>query len=264
MNNSTLAEKRILVVEDNSINQMLVRHNLSKSGAIVDIANNGTHALSFIESNTYDVILMDLFMPELDGYQTTKIIREELHLSLPIIAMTALGIKGEIEKCYSLGMNGYVAKPFTVESLNAEIIRVLQAPTTVEEVNKHLKLGDSELHIDLNFLQQLAAGDNQYMKAMIKLFVENTPITLDSLYRAIARNDWHQVFKLAHFLKSSLSVIKIKEMYNLILLIEQMATNEKNAALANNIIDQLATLYAKAELLLQKANLDRATVKQVA
>jgi CheY-like chemotaxis protein len=97
MNTSSLAGKNILVVEDNAINQMLVRHSLSKSGATIDIANNGNYALTFIESNTYDIILMDLFMPELDGYQTTQIIRKELHLNIPIVAMTTLPLEAKLK-----------------------------------------------------------------------------------------------------------------------------------------------------------------------
>jgi CheY-like chemotaxis protein len=263
MNSSILTGKKILVVEDNSINQMLVRHSLSKSGFIVDVANNGSHALTFIESNKYDVILMDLFMPELDGYQTTKIIRDELHLSLPIIAMTALAIKGEIEKCMDLGMNGYVSKPFTTESLCNELVRVLQTPLA-EKVQKPLPFASIDIQIDLSFLQELAAGDEQYTKAMIALFVENIPTTLKNLTQAVANNQWQQVAKLAHYLKSSLSVIKIKEMYNLSIVLEDMAKTEKNYINANSIIHQLNTLYAKAEFLLQKDNLDAVTVKQIA
>lgn len=264
MNHTILANKRILVVEDNSINQMLVRHTLLKSGAFVEIANNGTHALTFIEKNTYDIILMDLFMPELDGYQTTKIIREELHMNIPIVAMTALAIKGEEEKCFALGMNGYVSKPFTFDSLCNELIRVLNLMPTTLTTQSQQQVGNAELNIDLSFLHELAGGDADYAKSMIKLFLENVPNTLKTIKQAIEERNWATVGRLAHYIKSSLSVVKVKKMFDLSTKLESNAQNEQNADLALSLIDQLNTLYLKAEFLLQKNALNESTVKQVA
>ena len=121
--NSSLSGKHILLVEDNEINQMLVRYILSSSGADIDICDTGTQALEKLHDKSYDVILMDIYMPELDGYQTTAIIRNELKLKTPILAMTALAIDSEVEKCLTVGMNGSVPKPFTLEHLNAAISR---------------------------------------------------------------------------------------------------------------------------------------------
>jgi signal transduction histidine kinase/CheY-like chemotaxis protein len=106
---------RILLVEDNDFNRMLVVGLLKKWGFEVDIAENGRIGLDKLRDNSYDVILMDLQMPELDGYQTTRIIRRELpepQRSTPIIAMTASALKGEVEKCLQTGMDDFVAKPF--------------------------------------------------------------------------------------------------------------------------------------------------------
>lgn len=264
MNHAILAKKRILVVEDNTINQMLVKHTLLKSGAFVEIANNGTHALTFLEKNTFDIILMDLFMPELDGYQTTKIVREELQMHIPIVAMTALAIKGEEEKCFALGMNGYVSKPFTFESLCNELIRVLNLNIDELVVESPLQVGSTELNIDLSFLHELAGGDADYAKSMIKLFLENVPNTLKTIKHAIEENNWATVGRLAHYIKSSLSVVKVKKMFDLSTKLESIAQKEQNVDLALSIIDQLNTLYLKAEFLLQKNVLNEQTVKQVA
>jgi CheY-like chemotaxis protein len=121
---SCLAGKHILVVEDNTINQMLAKYTLSTSGANIDICDTGTKALEKLHDKQYDLILMDIHMPELDGYQTTEIIRNELKLQLPILAMTA-SIGSELEKCMSVGMNGSVPKPFTLESLNEELSKFI-------------------------------------------------------------------------------------------------------------------------------------------
>lgn len=116
-----LAGKQILLVEDNEINQMLARYTLASSGADIDICDTGTQALEKLHDKKYDVILMDINMPELDGYQTTTIIRNELKLQTPILAMTALAMDRDVQKCITVGMNGSVPKPFTLENLNAAL-----------------------------------------------------------------------------------------------------------------------------------------------
>jgi CheY-like chemotaxis protein len=120
---SSLAGKHILLVEDNEINQMLVKYNLSTSGADIDICETGVEALARLHQKNYDVILMDIHMPEMDGIQTTVIIRNEMKLQTPILAMTALAIDSEVEKCMNVGMNGSVPKPFTMESLKAALAK---------------------------------------------------------------------------------------------------------------------------------------------
>jgi len=123
-NISCLAGKHILLVEDDMINQMLVKYTLSSSGADIDVCDTGTKALEKLHDKQYDVILMDIHMPELDGYQTTKIIRNELHLNVPILALTA-SVGSEVEQCLIAGMNGSVPKPFTTESLNAALSKFI-------------------------------------------------------------------------------------------------------------------------------------------
>ncbi len=110
---SLLKGKKFLVAEDNEVNQKVIRHVLQKAGGTVDIANNGAEAVFFLKKNSdYDLIIMDLQMPEMDGYAATKYIRNEMHLSIPIIAMTASALKGEKTKCLEIGMNDYLSKPF--------------------------------------------------------------------------------------------------------------------------------------------------------
>ena len=263
MNLNLLIGKTILVVEDNSINQMLVKHVLSKSGVTaIHIANHGTEALEFIKENTYDVILMDIHMPELDGYQTTQIIRNELHLSVPIIAMTALAIKGEDSRCISIGMDGYVSKPFTIQSLYNELERVLnQAEAGLAKLHQ---LSDGEVVIDLSYLDELASSDNAYIKTMITLFIESMPLTLDKLEQYNNKGDWENLFKTAHYAKSSLSVIQIKKLYDLASQIENTARLNKDFSTNEIIIAKMKSIYAKAEKLFHKELQILSIEKQVA
>lgn len=115
---------RVLVVEDNPVNQLLVTRVLQNYGFEMDMANNGKVALDKLAGHEYDIILMDLQMPEMDGYQATSIIRSldnPVKSKVPIIAMTAHSIKGEYEKCMHLGMNEYVSKPFETKELLRKI-----------------------------------------------------------------------------------------------------------------------------------------------
>ncbi len=110
---SLLTGKKFLVVEDNDVNQKVIRHVLQKAGGKVDVANHGLEAIEFLkESTDYDIIIMDLQMDEMDGYAATRHIRNVMRLTIPIIAMTATALKGEREKCIEAGMNDYLLKPF--------------------------------------------------------------------------------------------------------------------------------------------------------
>jgi CheY-like chemotaxis protein/HPt (histidine-containing phosphotransfer) domain-containing protein len=263
MNIDLLSGKKILVVEDNSINQMLVKHVLSNAGTkVIDVAPNGVHALDLIKQHQYDLILMDIHMPELDGYQTTQIIRQELGLSIPIVAMTALAIKGEDAKCISLGMNGYVSKPFTIESLYTELERVLHQ---IEANNKPLhKLSDGEIEVDLSYLNELASNDVAYCKTMINLFLENMPATLQRMEECNHKADWEGVYRQAHYAKSSLSVIKVSKLHTQALQLENTARLNKDFHTNASIINNMKQLFAKAAVLLNNELAAYSVAKQVA
>lgn len=125
-----LENSRILIVEDNPLNLLLAKTILKKQNfKNIDSAENGQEAIDLIKNNDYNVVLMDLHMPIMDGYQATLFIREhmsEKKRQIPIIALTAAAIKGEQEKCFETGMNDYISKPFKPEELFSKIIHFLQ------------------------------------------------------------------------------------------------------------------------------------------
>jgi signal transduction histidine kinase len=121
-----LAGKRFLVAEDNEINQKLIDYVLRKAGGSVELAKNGAEAIRYLQNgDIFDLIIMDLQMPEMDGYAATKYIRGDLHLQTPIIAMTATAMKGEHLQCLESGMNEYMTKPFEFEELYKRINNLL-------------------------------------------------------------------------------------------------------------------------------------------
>ena len=255
MNLNLLAGKNILVVEDNSINQMLVKHILSKSGATaIHIAGNGVQALDFLKVNSYDIILMDIHMPEMDGYQTTLVIRNILNLSVPIVAMTALAIKGEDQKCMSIGINGYVAKPFTMDTLYNELERVIMDASATQPNKMQTsfrQVSDGDVTIDLSYLDELASSDKAYIKTMINLFIENMPGTIEKMEQYNRIRDWENLAKTTHFAQSSLAIIKVKKLYDLALQIENVATiKHDNSAIF--MIQDMQRYYIQAQKLLYK------------
>jgi CheY-like chemotaxis protein len=108
---------KILFVEDNVFNQQLAAYVLNKAGCITDIANSGAEALEMIPKNNYDLVLMDLSMPGIDGYETTRILREKMMLEIPIIAFTTHVHEDDIRKCLKAGMNDHIGKPYTEQQL---------------------------------------------------------------------------------------------------------------------------------------------------
>ncbi|ADI38345.1 putative transcriptional regulator [Waddlia chondrophila 2032/99] len=115
----TKQEYRILVVEDHFINLEMISEMLKRLGCIVDTASNGKEALDCVTKNFYDAIFMDLQMPVMDGYETTRLIREDkTRQKIPIIALTANHVKSDLDRCLESGMDGYLTKPFELKDLN--------------------------------------------------------------------------------------------------------------------------------------------------
>jgi|TARA_B110000240_G_C13512145_1_gene460283 CheY-like chemotaxis protein len=112
-----LKGKTVLVVDDNIMNIMIANIILKKYDVVVSKASNGEEAVNYLKNNECDLVLMDLQMPVLNGYEASGIIRQRLQLNLPIIALTASNTKEEREKCFEVGMNDYLAKPFSEEQL---------------------------------------------------------------------------------------------------------------------------------------------------
>jgi two-component system, sensor histidine kinase and response regulator len=127
---------RVLLAEDNAVNQLLATRLLEKQGHNVVTVGSGRAALEQLEKETFDVILMDIQMPEMDGFQTTAAIRkkeESTGKHLPIVAMTAHAMRGDRERCLAAGMDGYVAKPIHAKDLRNAIENLCQSPTVAEE-----------------------------------------------------------------------------------------------------------------------------------
>ena len=120
----------ILIVEDNPVNQKLIAFLLARSGYSYEIADNGAAALERLRTGQYRLVLMDMMMPVMNGYDATKAMRAEPGLaSIPVIALTANAMRGEDEKCRAVGCNDYIAKPYSKDQIISAIQKLIGAPS---------------------------------------------------------------------------------------------------------------------------------------
>ena len=189
-----LQKIKVLIAEDNQMNQQLVKH-LMKSWSIDHlIVNNGAEAVDAVKSQGFSIVLMDIQMPEMDGYTATSIIRNELRMDVPIIAMTAHAMVGEKEKCLQLGMNDYVSKPIKETVLYNIIARHAQHASDPVHLFHHISLG---------YLEELSGNDKEFQKEILEQFLVQVPEELDLLHQHIDQNNLDGVRRVAHSLKST-------------------------------------------------------------
>jgi CheY-like chemotaxis protein len=198
------------------MNQDLLRHLLDNRQLRYQLVNNGQEALNALSKQHFDFVLMDIQMPEMDGYTATHKIRAELHLNIPIIAMTAHAMSGEREKCLQAGMNEYLAKPIREEAL-FRMIRVFSgknsSPEHFAQPFTHNGYGaepGSSL-IQLEYLQQLSRGDKEFEQQMLTQFVTQLPEDLALLKKALDDNNPTDIRRAAHMLKTTISFIGLEE-----------------------------------------------------
>ncbi len=194
---------QILLVEDNAVNQKVVLAILTKRGFHVEVAGNGLEAISALQKGQYDLVLMDVQMPYMDGIEATRKIREELHLTtLPIIAMTAHAMTGDRERCIQAGMNDYASKPVNPSTLVHTIMRYLDAGSepvrvqieSVAEASPAIETqalpGPLPLQaIDRGLAARLTDNDTNLFEGMLLLFLQMAPERLEKIQTAVARDD---------------------------------------------------------------------------
>ena len=205
----SLPQLRVLVVEDNEINQRLLQHILNGWQVTFDIAANGKEAIEKLSATFYDVILMDIQMPEMDGYSATAEIRSRLQIDTPIIAMTAHALPGETEKCLRVGMNDYLSKPIRPDELFDRLYS-----TYIDTSGKKTNSFDADSpyrYINLRYMKEVSGGKQDYERTVTAQFLEIIPRDLVNLEIALQRNDIPRLQRIAHDMKTSLSVMGLNE-----------------------------------------------------
>ena len=198
---------RILIAEDNVVNQKVALHQLQKLGYLADVVDNGREALNALEMSHYDLVFMDCQMPELDGYAATRELRqwERAERKTWVVAMTANSLEGDRDKCLAAGMDDYVSKPVKMENLQAAIDRFLGLREIQTEARDHGTSAAIDIDAIASFrdLDELT-GDDLLVK-LIDVFLDNSPKVIADARAALSAHASPQLARAAHTLKGSCS-----------------------------------------------------------
>ncbi len=237
-----LRGRQILLVEDNLINQQVATEILQAAGAVVKTADNGAAALESLRISAWDAVLMDVQMPGLDGYQTSRLIRENPQWrELPIIAMTAHAMKGDREKCLEAGMNDYVTKPIDTGRLFSVLSQwVLPSGDTVPETGDSI-LPESAAEGSETVPEAVPGIDIgaairriRNWKLLIRLlrdFAETHADAARDIRQAVRKKDWETAFRSAHNIKGVAGNLSAGELYRTALDLENCLRKKDRAGL---------------------------------
>jgi CheY-like chemotaxis protein len=233
----SIKDAKLLIAEDNKMNQHLMMHLMNRWQIDFVMVSNGNEAIEAIKKSDFSLIIMDIQMPEMDGYTTTLKIRNELNLAIPIIAMTAHAMPGEKEKCIQLGMNDYLSKPVKEKDL----YRVIQ------QYSKNIKQNSETRLIDLNYLKDLSNGDTEFEQTIISQFIVQVPEELQLLKEAIDKKDLRNIKALAHGMKSSVGYLGLdNKIYPALQRMESEAVNCATDAHFHEDYEQVNLLCCQA------------------
>ena len=279
-----ISHLRILVAEDNAINQLVVKKTFADWNTTIDIAENGIMAVEMLKSNDYDLILMDIQMPEMDGYTATEIIRKKLPMnkrSTPIMAMTAHASAVEKQKCRESGMQDYISKPFDPANLKKKIAELCgnlvtevavamasdktippaldlqeQDTTTISEKQTKATQNtnqDTSCNINLNYLKQLSGGNEKFFIELIETFLDMTPKALDKMSQSLVQKEWDELKGIAHRIKPSYGYVGLKDIQVLLTKIEKWDIQKVKTEVIQELLEEIKSTTENAFIQLREA-----------
>jgi CheY-like chemotaxis protein len=211
---------RVLLAEDNPVNRELTLRILSKRGHSVFCAGTGKQAVEALEKQAFDVVLMDVQMPEMDGFEATAEIRKREVISgtrLPIIAMTAHAMKGDRERCLSAGMDGYISKPVQAEELlklTESFVADARPSSPIEE--------PAYTVMDRSLALARVDGDETLLADLAKLFCEESPKMMGAVREAVIARDADRLQRAAHSLKGAVATLAAQKAFDAALRLERL------------------------------------------
>jgi PAS domain S-box-containing protein len=246
--NDEVKNINVLVVEDIALNQLLMKTLLDDFGFELDIAGNGKIAIEKLKEKSYDIILMDLQMPEMNGFEATEYIRKTMKSNIPIIALTADVTTVDQEKCRSVGMNDYIAKPVDERILYSKIISLVKKPekTEIKKNIEEVKIENLKF-TDLSYLLHRTKSNNELMMEMIALYLEQTPSLIRVMQQSLIDEDWHLLQTAIHKMIPSFSIMGISKDYeNMAKKIHEYASTQKIENGIHDLVLQLSNVCSQA------------------
>ncbi|MBD2313722.1 response regulator [Desertifilum sp. FACHB-1129] len=243
---------KILIAEDNSINQKVILHQLQLLGHEAECVENGQQVLAKLEKQQYDIVFMDCQMPVLDGYATTQELRrrEANHHHTLVIALTAHAMPADAEKCFAAGMDDYVSKPVDFQQLKNLLRRWIESNSDAAQEPPHPKpstAGSESSPIDWERLEQLSRGNQTFIYRLLISFIEAAQTDLLILSEAVSRNNYAEVVQVAHRLRGSSANVGIYGMPQQAAQLEKMG-RDRNLETASILLDTLSNQLLQAEV----------------
>jgi PAS domain S-box-containing protein len=247
------ANIKILVVEDIKLNQLLMKTLLEDQGFIFELAENGKIAVEKLKTDPYDLVLMDLQMPEMNGFEATKHIREKLKLNVPIIALTADVTSADVENCKKIGMNDYISKPVDDKLLYRKIMKYVKRGSALSS-NGHGKNGKPApetkpglKYVNFDYLKELTSNDKEGLASLIQAYLDETPKLIDKIKQGIENKDWKSVAMASHSIIPSFEMLGIEGGY------DKMSREIQELAEKNGDPQRIKELFSKIERICELA-----------
>ena len=231
-----MAVGKILLCEDNELNQKLVKAILTEKGYSVDLAENGEKGVQLLNNRNYDLILMDIQMPLMDGYEATRRIRQEMGFTVPIVALTANFLISERAKCLQTGMNDYLAKPFTKEEILAKVDHWVSDIKAKHQKTEEKEQEETQM-LSLSTLEELSGGDKIFQQEIIILFLKQAKEMYHDLLQFSETENLEAIKATAHKLKTSFGVIGADA--NLLHELENITLQDLHSLNVDKILDAL-------------------------
>ncbi len=244
---------RVLVVEDIALNQLLMRTLLDEFGFQCEVAANGRIAIEKLQANTYDVVLMDLQMPEMNGFDATDYIRNKMKSDIPIIALTADVTTVDLAKCKEVGMNDYIAKPVDEKLLYSKIVGEYKKAMLVN--GKPGNNGNDEnpddvkvmKYTDLQYLITRTKANPVLMMEMISLYLEQTPPLISVMKKSWKEKDWSSLYASVHKIIPSFAIMGINVDYeNMARKVQDFAKYQQQSDGINEMVQKIDTVCTQA------------------
>ena len=245
-----LKNLNVLLVEDNEINRLYAINILKTWDCFVETAENGYVAIEKLKSTSFDIVLMDIQMPEMDGYEATKAIRsgESPKSEIPIIALTANANRKDIEKCLAAGMNECIPKPFTPDDLMRVLIKYsnhkISSKEKIPAASPNFKT--TNLAVDLIYLKTISNDNPEFIKEMVHTFLETVPESIKEIRYLATSSAWDSLARAIHKLRPSLTLMGLTLAKELSIQIEKNSASKKSQKLIPSQIEDFCKMLEGA------------------
>jgi len=254
---------KALLVEDNDMNRFIAVQSLDYLGFKTDTAENGKTGVDMVRKNAYDLILMDIQMPVMDGVEATVQIRETLGIKTPIVALTANAFKKDIELYIAKGMDGFIIKPYDENDFFRSIDKAINHSSEAEvfvagpELSEDTEDTDNTLHperthpntsvvkYDLSLLYKIGKGNQEFVNSMIKLFISLVDENVHLLKQAREKGDHTVIRSIAHKMKPSIVQMGVESLREVVISLEKFEVKEDNVDIMEDMVDMLVETLVK-------------------